>query len=53
MMKNHLPRNASWASFGISRKQMLMAITAVVMGGRALGPAEERAKLKLRLAAGQ
>ena len=88
VMKDHLPRDASWASFGISRMQMPMAATAVAMGGnvrvgledniyldrgvlatngqlvtrvieiiermggRALGPAEARTKLKLRGATG-
>ena len=32
-MKDHLPAGASWAGFGISRMQMPMAATAVVMGG--------------------
>jgi uncharacterized protein (DUF849 family) len=32
-MKNDLPRNASWTSFGISRMQMPIAAAAVVMGG--------------------
>lgn len=33
VMKDELPSNASWASFGISRMQMPMAATAVAMGG--------------------
>jgi len=33
VMKDHLPPDASWASFGISRMQMPMAATAVAMGG--------------------
>ncbi|MGI9371550.1 MAG: 3-keto-5-aminohexanoate cleavage protein [Hyphomicrobiales bacterium] len=33
VMKDHLPNEASWASFGISRMQMPMAATAVAMGG--------------------
>lgn len=32
-MKDHLPVEASWAGFGISRMQMPMAAAAVVMGG--------------------
>lgn len=32
-MKDHLPNNASWASFGIGRMQMPMAAAAVAMGG--------------------
>ena len=32
-MKEHLPPNASWASFGISRMQMPMAAAAVALGG--------------------
>lgn len=32
-MKDHLPLDASWAGFGISRMQMPMAAAAVVMGG--------------------
>lgn len=32
-MKDHLPLDASWASFGISRMQMPMAAAAVAMGG--------------------
>ena len=32
-MKDHLPQDASWAGFGISRMQMPMAAAAVVMGG--------------------
>ena len=33
VMKDELPTNASWASFGIGRMQMPMAATAVAMGG--------------------
>ncbi len=33
VMKDHLPLEASWASFGISRMQMPMAAVAVAMGG--------------------
>ncbi|SLN34407.1 3-keto-5-aminohexanoate cleavage enzyme [Roseovarius albus] len=33
VMKDHLPQDASWASFGISRMQMPMAAAAVAMGG--------------------
>jgi uncharacterized protein (DUF849 family) len=33
VMKDELPDNASWASFGISRMQMPMAAAAVAMGG--------------------
>jgi len=33
VMKDHLPRDASWAGFGISRMQMPMAAAAVAMGG--------------------
>jgi len=33
VMKDHLPPQASWASFGISRMQMPMAAAAVAMGG--------------------
>jgi len=33
VMKDHLPADASWASFGISRMQMPMAAAAVAMGG--------------------
>ncbi|MBS9716914.1 3-keto-5-aminohexanoate cleavage protein [Pseudohalocynthiibacter aestuariivivens] len=33
VMKDHLPPDASWASFGISRMQMPMAAAAVAMGG--------------------
>ena len=33
VMKDHLPKGASWASFGISRMQMPMAAAAVAMGG--------------------
>lgn len=33
VMKDHLPDDASWASFGISRMQMPMAAAAVAMGG--------------------
>jgi uncharacterized protein (DUF849 family) len=33
VMKDHLPLDASWAGFGISRMQMPMAAAAVVMGG--------------------
>lgn len=32
-MKNDLPSNASWTSFGISRMQMPIAAASVVMGG--------------------
>lgn len=32
-MKDELPANAAWASFGISRMQMPMVAAAVVMGG--------------------
>ncbi len=32
-MKDHIPYDASWASFGISRMQMPMAAAAVAMGG--------------------
>ena len=38
-MKDQLPANASWASFGISRMQMPMAAAAVAMGGNVrVGP---------------
>ena len=33
VMKDELPTNASWASFGIGRMQMPMAATAVALGG--------------------
>ena len=33
VMKDHLPQDASWAAFGISRMQMPMAAAAVAMGG--------------------
>ena len=33
VMKDELPTDASWASFGISRMQMPMAAAAVAMGG--------------------
>ena len=33
VMKDELPIDASWASFGISRMQMPMAAAAVAMGG--------------------
>ncbi len=33
VMKDHLPGDASWAGFGISRMQMPMAAAAVAMGG--------------------
>lgn len=33
VMKDHLPADAVWASFGISRMQMPMAAAAVAMGG--------------------
>lgn len=33
VMKDHLPNDASWAGFGISRMQMPMAAAAVAMGG--------------------
>lgn len=33
VMKDHLPQDASWAGFGISRMQMPMAAAAVAMGG--------------------
>ena len=33
VMKDELPDEASWASFGISRMQMPMAAAAVAMGG--------------------
>jgi uncharacterized protein (DUF849 family) len=33
VMKDELPNDASWASFGISRMQMPMAAAAVAMGG--------------------
>ncbi len=33
VMKDELPANASWASFGIGRMQMPMAAAAVAMGG--------------------
>ena len=33
VMKDHLPDDASWAGFGISRMQMPMAAAAVAMGG--------------------
>ena len=33
VMKDELPNNAIWASFGISRMQMPMAAAAVAMGG--------------------
>ena len=32
-MKDHLPKEAKWAGFGISRMQMPMAAAAVAMGG--------------------
>lgn len=32
-MKEHLPHDASWASFGIGRMQMPMAAAAVALGG--------------------
>lgn len=32
-LKDELPANASWASFGVSRMQMPMAAAAVAMGG--------------------
>ena len=34
VMKDELPTNASWASFGIGRMQMPMAAAAVAMGGK-------------------
>ena len=33
VMKDHLPPDANWSSFGISRMQMPMAAAAVAMGG--------------------
>jgi uncharacterized protein (DUF849 family) len=33
VMKDHLPPDADWSSFGISRMQMPMAAAAVAMGG--------------------
>ena len=33
VMKDELPKDATWASFGISRMQMPMAAAAVAMGG--------------------
>ena len=33
VMKDHLPKEAKWAGFGISRMQMPMAVAAVAMGG--------------------
>ncbi len=33
VMKDHLPTDASWAGFGISRMQMPMAAAVVAMGG--------------------
>ena len=33
VMKDELPADASWASFGISRMQMPMAAAAVALGG--------------------
>ena len=33
VMKDELPTNASWASFGIGRMQMPMAAAAIAMGG--------------------
>ncbi len=33
VMKDELPANASWASFGVSRMQMPMAAAAVALGG--------------------
>lgn len=33
VMKDHLPDNAHWASFGIARMQMPMAAAAAAMGG--------------------
>ena len=33
VMKDELPVNSSWASFGIGRMQMPMAAAAVAMGG--------------------
>ena len=33
VMKDHLPRNAFWSGFGISRMQIPMATAAVAMGG--------------------
>jgi uncharacterized protein (DUF849 family) len=35
VMKDHLPPDANWSSFGISRMQMPMAAAAVAMGGNA------------------
>ena len=35
VMKDHLPPDADWSSFGISRMQMPMAAAAVAMGGNA------------------
>ena len=33
VMKDHLPQNALWSGFGISRMQIPMATAAVAMGG--------------------
>ena len=33
VMKDHLPSNATWSGFGISRMQVPMAAAAVAMGG--------------------
>ena len=33
VMKDHLPQNAFWSGFGISRMQIPMATAAVAMGG--------------------
>ena len=33
VMKDHLPKNASWAGFGISRMQLPMAAAAITLGG--------------------
>ena len=33
VMKDHLPSNATWSGFGISRMQIPMATAAVAMGG--------------------
>jgi uncharacterized protein (DUF849 family) len=32
-MKDHLPENAHWSGFGISRMQIPMAAAAVTLGG--------------------
>jgi uncharacterized protein (DUF849 family) len=46
VMKDHLPLNCYWASFGISRMQMPMVAASVAMGGNVRVGLEDNLYLK-------